>query len=157
MQNILRAVDRVVEVVGAIMTALMVVIVFLSVIGRYVFHHVPAWSVEVVLILMMWFGFLSIAIGFRYRLHIQVTMFIDKLPLSLQAIFDKITSLLIMIFGIILLVEGVRFTIFSWSSTLSVINLPTGIQYIVVPVAGALTFVYGLVWLFTPYNRGERS
>lgn len=155
--KIINFIDRVVIAVGAFMTGLMVLIVFYEVIGRYVLKHVPAWTQEIVLILMMWFGFLSIAIGFRFHLHIKLTMFVDKLPQKIQTVADKLTDILIVIFGGILLFEGIRFTLFTWNSTLPVTQLPTGIQYIIVPVAGALTILYGLLWLFGWKEDGNKS
>lgn len=155
--KIIKFIDRVVIILGATLTGIMVLLVFYEVIGRYGLKHVPSWTQEIVLVVMMWFGFLSIAIGFRFQLHIKLTMFIEKLPQKIQTFCAKVSDVLIVAFGVILLVEGTKFTVFTWDSTLPVTKLPTGIQYIIVPVAGFLTIIYGLLWLFGWKEDGNKS
>lgn len=143
-----RVLDRTIEYVGAFMMILMVAIVVWQVFGRYVLHHIPAWSEEVALLLMMWYGFLSIGIGFRYRLHLRISLLVEKFPKRLQYGLEIFTNLLVIAFGILLIVEGYKFTVLTWSSTLPVTKLPTGVQYVIIPITGVLTMLYGLVWLF---------
>jgi TRAP-type transport system small permease protein len=140
--------DRFVEYVSAFMMFAMVAIVVWQVFGRYVLHKIPAWSEEVALLLMMWFGFLSISIGFRYQLHLRISFLVDRFPRPIQFLADKLADLLVVAFGLLLIVEGYKFTILTWASTLPVTKLPTGIQYVIIPVTGVLTMLYGLLWLF---------
>lgn len=140
--------DRLVEWIGAYLMVVMVAIVTWQVFSRYVLHHTPAWSEEVVLLLMMWFGFLSIVIGFRHRLHLRISLLVDKFPKPVQKVVDKLTDILVVGFGVLLVVEGYKFVVLTWSSTLPVTKLPQGIQYLVIPIAGVLTILYGLLWVF---------
>jgi TRAP-type transport system small permease protein len=141
-------IDRFVEYTGALMMFGMVAIVIWQVFGRYVLHKTPSWSEEVALLLMMYFGFLSISIGFRYQFHIRIHFIADRFPKPIQVLLNKLADLLVAAFGILLMIEGYKFTVLTWSSTLPVTKLPTGVQYLIIPVTGVLTFVYGLLWLF---------
>jgi TRAP-type C4-dicarboxylate transport system permease small subunit len=146
-QVFIRVLDRTVEYAGAIMVAAMVLIVFYQVFGRYVLNKVPAWSEETVLLLMMWYGFLSISIGFRYKFHLRITFLMDRFPASIQKMADRLAHLLTMGFGVIFIIEGYKFTILTWQSTLPVTKLPAGVQYLIIPITGILTVIYGLIWL----------
>src|SRR3954462_8866256 len=106
--------DRSVEIVGAVMMIVMVLIVCWQVFGRYVLHSVPSWSEEVALLLMMWYGFLSICIGFRYKLHLRISMFVEKLPKQIQRITEALSNVLIVAFGLLLIIEGTKFSLLTW-------------------------------------------
>ncbi|MGA9173242.1 MAG: TRAP transporter small permease [Thermoactinomyces sp.] len=149
--------DRSVEIVGAVMMIVMVLIVCWQVFGRYVLHSVPSWSEEVALLLMMWYGFLSIGIGFRYKLHLRISMFVEKLPKQIQRITEALSNVLIVAFGLLLIIEGTKFSLLTWTSTLPVTKLPTGVQYIIIPITGVLTMLYGLVWLLGWKEREHDS
>jgi TRAP-type transport system small permease protein len=147
-RKILAYFDRTVEILGAVMMFAMVLIVIWQVFGRYVLHKTPSWSEEVALLLMMYFGFLSISIGFRYQLHIRLTFIVDRFPKRIQFVLDKLADLLVAGFGILLIIEGYKFTVLTWTSTLPVTKLPTGVQYLIIPITGVITMIYGLLWLF---------
>lgn len=154
MKRILAVLDPVVEWAGGVlMMAAMVAIVFYQVFARYLFHHVPAWSEEVSLLLMMWFGFLSIGYGFRHQLHLRISMLMDLLPKRFGKYADVLTDVLITAFGLFLIVEGVKFTKLTWASTLPVTKLPSGVQYLIIPVTGALIMLYGISLLM----RGRKK
>jgi TRAP-type C4-dicarboxylate transport system permease small subunit len=146
-QSIVRFIDRAVELITAYMMAAMVCLVTYQVFGRYVLHRIPSWTEEVALLFMMWFGFLSIALGFRHQLHIRITMFVDKLPVLGQRAAEWLSHLIVIGFGLLLIVEGYKFTLLTWHSTLPVTKLPTGMQYVIIPITGVLTMLYGLVWI----------
>jgi TRAP-type C4-dicarboxylate transport system permease small subunit len=148
--------DHVIEWVGGvIMMAAMVMIIFYQVFARYLFHHVPAWSEEVSLLLMMWFGFLSIGYGFRHQLHLRISMVMDLFPKRVGALADIIADILVAAFGLLLIVEGYKFTVLTWSSTLPVTKLPTGVQYMIIPLTGVLIMLYGLGLLFNRRGRNK--
>jgi TRAP-type C4-dicarboxylate transport system permease small subunit len=156
LKRFMNGLDHFIEWVGGvIMMALMVIIVFYQVFARYLFHHVPPWSEEVALLLMMWFGFLSIGYGFRHQLHLRISMFMDLLPKRVGAYADLVTDIFIAAFGLFLIVEGYKFTVLTWSSTLPVTKLPSGVQYMIIPLTGVLTMLYGLVLLVN--RRGRKS
>ncbi|MCL6515493.1 TRAP transporter small permease [Alicyclobacillus sp.] len=147
LKGVVRWVDRAVEWLGAYLMLIMVLIVFWQVFSRYVLHHTPAWSEETVLTLMQWFGFLSIAAGFRKQMHLRITFIVDRFPGWLQWGIDKAIDILIVLYGLMITVEGYRFTVLTWSSHLPVTGLPNGVQYVVLPAAGVLTVLYGMLHL----------
>lgn len=116
----------------------MTLIVFVQVVCRYVFNFSIRWSEEVPLILMVWFGFISMAIGVKKRLHISIELFYNMFPEALQKVILKVVDLLVMSFGICMVVFGYKLAMFTMTSTLPATKLPTGWLYMAIPVAGLL-------------------
>ncbi len=144
-----RVIDHLVEWIGAYLMAVMVAIVFMQVFTRYVLQNTPPWTQEITLLFMMWFGFLSITIGFRRNSHLKLTIFANMMPKIVQVILIKATDILVIAFGILMIYEGYTFVQLTWTSYLPITGLPQGVQYLVIPIAGAITVIYGLVNLFS--------
>ena len=65
LKQIAQAFDRIFEIFALTSMVAMTLIVTLQVITRRIFNFVYFWSEEVTLLLLIWFGFLGIAIGFK--------------------------------------------------------------------------------------------
>lgn len=142
--KIVRGIDRTIEFLGALMMLVMTIIIIYEVIGRYVLHSEPSWSEEVSLLLMTAFGFLSICIGFRYDYHLRLTFIVNKFSPVAKNILEMISNILVILFGVLLIVEGYNIVVLTWPSSLPATGLPGGVQYIIIPVTGVVTMLYGL-------------
>ncbi|OIQ60799.1 TRAP transporter small permease [Neomoorella thermoacetica] len=154
LDKIYRLLKFIVEICGAYMMGFMVAIVFYQVIGRYIFHKTPGWTEEVALLFMMAYGFLSIAIGFAQGSHLSINLLYDRLPIKLRGLLDYIYALLVIGCGIFLLISGYKFTVLTWSSMLPATRLPSGVQYLAIPVTGLVIIVFGLFQLVSN-GKGE--
>ncbi len=56
---------------------LIVVLVFLGVLSRFIFHYSIAWSEELVRYLFIWGGLFGAAAGFRYGKHSGVPLIVE--------------------------------------------------------------------------------
>jgi TRAP-type C4-dicarboxylate transport system permease small subunit len=66
---------------GAILALLaMILIVTTQVFTRKLFNFVFFWSEEITLLLLGWFSFMGMAIGFREGLHMGMDSFTECLP-----------------------------------------------------------------------------
>ncbi len=124
--------------IAKIMMLAMVAIVSVQVFCRYVLDFSIRWSEEVPLILMVWFGFISMAIGVKKRLHISIELFYSLMPEKVQAVIRKVVDLLVAGFGIVMVVYGYKLASFTMSSTMPATKLPTGYLYMAIPIAGVL-------------------
>ena len=124
--------------IAKMMMLAMVIIVAVQVFCRYVLDFSIRWSEEVPLILMVWFGFISMAIGVKKRLHISIELFFSLMPEKMQFIVLKLVDLLVALFGACMVYYGYKLAMFTMSSTLPATKLPTGFLYMVIPVAGVL-------------------
>jgi len=62
-----------IETAGAILLAVMTLIIVWQIIARFrIIHVISPWTEEVAMILLVWFGLTGAAIGIRKHLHIGV-------------------------------------------------------------------------------------
>ncbi|MFC0215651.1 TRAP transporter small permease [Paenibacillus chartarius] len=144
----LLAIDRFFENVALIGLLSMILIVTLQVLTRKLFHFVLFWSEEITLLLLVWFAFMGIAIGFREKLHLGIDSFTSKLPQQFNWLLDKVIAVSIIAFGGYLMYYGWDFTKMMNESELPATGLPNSILYAVMPLTGLMTCVYALLQLF---------
>lgn len=146
--RILIAIDKAVEGCAIGMLVAMIVVVFVQVMTRKLFRFVFFWSEEVTLLLLTWFSFMGIAIGFREKLHLAMDMLSSLLPKRVDFALDRIIDVCNFGFGVYLVYFGWKFTMLMAESTLPATGLPNSIQYLVMPITGVMTCAYSALQLF---------
>lgn len=141
-RRVLVAIDKVVEGTAVGFLVAMIVVVFVQVMTRKLFRFVFFWSEEVTLLLLTWFSFMGIAIGFREKLHLAMDVVSNLLGRRVNAVLDRLIDLANFAFGVYLIVYGSRFCALMAESSLPATGLPNSIQYLVMPLTGALTCAY---------------
>ncbi|MDQ0115549.1 TRAP transporter small permease [Paenibacillus harenae] len=147
LKRIALAVDSLFENFALISIASMAIIVAIQVITRKLFNFVFFWSEEVTLLLMVWFSFMGIAIGFREKLHLAMDSFTNLLPKRFNRVLDKIILVCVFAFGLYLVKNGWAFTVLMNESTLPATKLPNSIMYLVMPITGIMICVYTFLQL----------
>ncbi|MDQ0059037.1 TRAP transporter small permease [Paenibacillus harenae] len=147
LKRIALAVDSLFENFALISIASMAIIVAIQVITRKLFNFVFFWSEEVTLLLMVWFSFMGIAIGFREKLHLAMDSFTNLLPKRFNKVLDKIILVCVFAFGLYLVKNGWAFTVLMNESTLPATKLPNSIMYLVMPITGVMICVYTFLQL----------
>ncbi len=146
--RILVTIDRVVEGCAIGMLVTMILVVFVQVMTRKLFRFVFFWSEEVTLLLLTWFSFMGIAIGFREKLHLAMDMVSGLLPKAVDRALDRVIDVFNFAFGVYLVYFGWKFTVLMGESTLPATGLPNSVQYLVMPITGAMTCAYSALQLF---------
>lgn len=141
-ENTLIKARKITEYFVLIMIVLMTVIICYQVISRFVFNYTPTWIQPLSLLLMVWIGFIGLAVGIQDNSHIKINLFVSKMPAKVQKIVEGIQRILALLFGIFMLIEGSRFSYNMKDSYISGINTPSAILYVVVPIAGLLVIIY---------------
>ena len=132
--------------IGVMMIA-MFILVFINVVGRYVFDFSFAKAEEISTFLMIWVAYLGAGLALREGRHAAIDMFQDKLPLSWRRPLRALLGVIIVIFFAVLAYFGVQMSIFGWSQETIATQIPTGIPYLAIPV-GAMMFCMHLVLTF---------
>jgi len=140
--------DKLLLYTALIMLAAMTIVIIHQVFSRQILDHTPSWSEELSRVLFVWVAFLGVAYGFKEKLHIGVGLVVKMLPKKLQTFFEYLAKLLIIGFGILMIYYGWHFTTLMGSSTLPGLRLPSSILYIVIPITGFYTLLYGIELLF---------
>lgn len=136
-----------IEKVGMIFLVIMILIVSMQVGTRLTIKTTPRWAEEVSSILMVWFGFLGIAIGVKEKIHIAITYFVDRLRTDSQKVVLIINEVLILFYGVSLLWYGSKLIYVTRTSTLPATQWPAYTPYLIVPVAGAMVILYSIIHL----------
>ena len=95
------------DIVLVSMFAALVGSIFFQGIMRYVFNNSLPWSEELGKFLFVWLSWLGISIGHRRREHIKITMLVDKVPYTLQKVFEAVTELVLIIICAVVFYYGV--------------------------------------------------
>lgn len=144
------------EYLSMLMLLLMAAIICYQVIMRYCFNSSPSWTEEVALLMMIWFGILSIPIGVKHKLHIGIEYLYNLMPPVIQIPLRWFIYLLIAFFGVLMVIYGIELTRFTSMSTLPATKLPSSTGYIVIPISGVMLVFNALDRLFSgPTDNGE--
>jgi C4-dicarboxylate transporter, DctQ subunit len=119
------------------------ILLFVNVVGRYVFLAPISWAEEVSLYLIVWMVFIGASVAIRTRGHVAM----DLLPLMLSR---RNRSRLAIFIGIAILIFLAVFFYYSGEHTLRVrasgqltpvMQAPMWLTYLAMPVGSALMFV----------------
>ncbi|HOD58141.1 MAG TPA: TRAP transporter small permease subunit [Rectinema sp.] len=132
-----------------IMIVAMLLLVFVNVVLRYVFNSGIYWSEEVALVLEVWFIFLSLGLGVKYRLHFSINLFNrERISASLNRALDMLTDIIYIFIGAIMIIYGSKLVKFTMRSIMPATMLPAGILYLVLPLSGFVAIVEAIFHIF---------
>jgi TRAP-type C4-dicarboxylate transport system permease small subunit len=140
-------IDSVFEKLTLLTLVTLIIVVTTQVMTRKLFNFVFYWSEEVTLLLLAWFAFMAIAIGFREYIHLGIDSFTNLFPKLFNKVLDKIISASILAFGLYLVVQGWNFTVLMWDSTLPATKLPSSVTYLAMPITGVMICGYAILQL----------
>lgn len=120
----------------------MTALVCVSVFNRYVLNRGLKWSDEVSMLMMVYFGFISIAYGVKEHLHLSVELFFNMLPTRLQSLCSRVTMAIVSLLGCMMAVFGVKLVQSTMNNVMTATRWPSATLYAVVPVSGVLIAYY---------------
>jgi TRAP-type C4-dicarboxylate transport system permease small subunit len=139
--------EAILENLAMIFLVFMTIIIIGQVFTRYFLNFTAAWSEEVALILMVWFGFIGIALGVKRRTHLAIEYFVSLLNDKAQTIVFKYIDLTIIFFGAVLAYNGFKLVEVTKASTMAGTGLPASTLYLMVPISGIMIVIYSLLKL----------
>lgn len=122
----------------------MTVIVAWQVFARYVLNASPAWAEQAALLLMIWYVLLAAAAGVREGFHIRITVFADALPPRPRRLAAVLVHVAVGGFGAAMIWWGIELAAATWQHVIPTLNLPRGVAYIPLPLAGLLMLLFSL-------------
>jgi tripartite ATP-independent transporter DctM subunit len=130
-----RALRRLVEIPAAAVVIAEVVILFVGIIARGVFHHPIIWSDELASILFLWLAMLGSAIAVQRSAHMRLTFFVSSLSPRAEAWTSTLAAGAIALFLAIILRPAwdymddqsfVETPALGWSGTIRAAAIPVG-------------------------------
>lgn len=150
-RKIERSVSLFLEWVGMALLVLMVLVVCYTVFTRYFLSFTPSWGEESALLCMVWFGFLSIALGVRDDLHLSITILDKVIPSGLMKLFSYFKYLCSFGFALFMISQGWKITEIGRRNLFPGLQVSSAWLYAAVPVAGFAIMVYSLEKLYLLY------
>jgi len=137
--------------------ATMAALVFVNVVSRYVFGVSIIWVEELTQYQMIWIAYLGAGLALREGRHVAVDIVEARLPPEARRALRIAIGAAILGFLAALAVLGVRIAAFTWNQETPVMNIPTGLPYLGVPIGAAACALHlALVFRDFAAKRFER-
>ena len=124
-----------IEIIAELGACVLAIVVIWGVTLTYIFGKSDIFSVEISEYLLVFICFASIAYGLKKDQHVKVEVFINKLSPRARLVVDIITSLLSLIFCIIVTWKASMVTLLNYKrgfSSSSLVNFPMWIPYLII-------------------------
>lgn len=115
-----------------------------QVFGRFVLNSTPTWTEPVSLLLMLYYILLAAAVGVHEGFHLSLDLFRSLAPERVRRVFDIASHLLVGGFGLAMAWYGSALVRATWTNKIAVLDLPQGISYLPIPIAGGLIALFAL-------------
>lgn len=158
-----RIVSHLAEWVAMCLLVLMTLVVCYAVFTRRFLEFTPSWAEEFALLSMVWFGFLSIAMGVREDGHIGVTILDSLLPKTVIYFLNYLKWLAVGGFAAFMFTEGLGMTKIGLRNKFPGLGITSGWLYVVVSIAGGAMVLHcfmkivGLIHSGLPTKQKENE
>lgn len=128
--------DRVLDALMATLMATAVGVAVAAVFFRYVIERSLVWSFEASLALLCYMTFVGAYVALRRGAHLRVDVLVVRLPLPLRGLVFLMCQAIIAAVCIVMIYWGTQQTLKFADRTTTVMELPLGYLYVVVPLSG---------------------
>lgn len=140
-----KAFRRIVElerVAGGILLLVMLAICFAAVIMRYVVNAPLIWSEEIILVLLVIFGYICISIDVYRDAHVALTVVYNRVPRKAQYVMDLMRHILIGAFFALMVWAGWKVFGIKYKKVMAASGWSQGIVFMAQVVAAAMSVLY---------------
>ena len=155
MPALLKLAEKALDAVAVAVFSLMFGVVILQVVLRYVFNHPLVWTDEAAQYALVWVSFLGWTMATRKRIHIGISVIVDRLPPTGRRALHIIWCAAAAIFALILLVVGVAITRANGDIRMISIDFAFWPVYLAVPMSAVLLIAYALRDLVHIVRKGD--
>ncbi len=158
--EIIRKIDAVLSKIDkflmVVLASLATILAFINVVARYLFNSSFVWAGELVTYLFIWMTLFGASYGFEIGMHMSFDALVKALPPKLCKAVTIFSTLIVLVFLILLTVWGINLVKFDYMTGQVSIDLqiPFWIIYLAVPITMATaswrTFVKLIEIIKTP-------
>jgi len=148
LKNIRKVLDKFIKlerIVCCVLLVAILIVCFWSVVMRYCFNSPLAWSEEVIIVLLVWFGFLCMSVETYKDSDISITGFYTSLPKKVQKALDVMRHVLLIIFFYLMFTNSWSIYLVNARRRLPASHWNQGLQYLPIVVGGVLMFVFSIL------------
>lgn len=164
--TIVNFIYRIFLVFAALVLLAIVLIVSAQIFARQVLHTSIRWSQEVAILLMVWMGFITTAVGVERDLHIGIEAIHDRMPAWMQRILFYVNWIITIAVGVIFMVYGTKQTLSTRSSIMPTTKWPKSVMYVIIPISGFFIVYFSIIKMMKrddllpgplPFEKKEES
>ena len=148
LKNIRKVLDKLIKVERIVCCLLLVVILaicFVSVIMRYFLNNPLSWSEEVIIVLLVWFGFLCMSVETYNDTNIAITGFYTSLPAGARKVCDILRHVVLTVFFYLMTTNSWKIFVINSRKRLPASHWNQGLQYFPIVLGGALMLVFSIL------------
>lgn len=158
MKGLKTGLDKFLEIVCITDFVVMVCLTLFQVVMRYVFRSPSSVSEVLARYCFVWLILMSATYVFGQRDHICISFLKDKMTGNVRRAMDVLTECVIIVFSAAILVYGGSvITNMNMLQYDSILKIPTGMIYSIIPVCGILIIFYSIYNLSICLKKGERG
>src|SRR6201997_5365384 len=136
-----------VEACAAALVAAEVVVLFVGVVSRYVFHSPIVWSDELASFLFLWLAMLGSVVAYRNAEHMRMTALVSKSSVRVQIFFDVLAGVASIAFLLLLIGAAFEFALEERMITTPALEISGAWRASALPVGLGLMLITGLISL----------
>jgi TRAP-type transport system small permease protein len=153
MNKMIELVDRLIRWIIITATAGMMGIICLQVFYRFVLNNALSWPEEAARFLMVWSLFLAAAYALRYREHVSLNYFVDRLPENFAAALGLVFHLFVMGFLGVMIFGGLQEAMGLISLKTGALRISRAIPYSIIPISGILFMLVCLRLIIEDFRK----
>ncbi|MGE8943391.1 TRAP transporter small permease [Leptospira interrogans] len=151
---VLRIIGDAVDVVIALLAAMLLVVMFANVAARVILNADIAWNTEFGEFVLLWATFLGGASAARRGAHMRITEFIGAASPRMLRVIEIATRVGASGLLVLLIWYGFNISATAMEQELTVLHVPMGLQYLAMPVGSALALAF-VLYEIVLLARGE--
>lgn len=145
MKAIKNILDKITAVSSIVVFIAMVLMVTYQVIARYFFASPSSVTEALTRYSFVWLIIISATYMFGQREHICISVVRDKLPVKAKEIVNILIEIVTIIFaGLVMIFGGFTISKMNLLQIDSILNIPTGIIYSIIPICGVIIVFYSI-------------
>jgi TRAP-type C4-dicarboxylate transport system permease small subunit len=158
--SVVRAIDRLFQLVLSTLMAVMVLCVTWQIVSRYVLDNPSSWTEELARFLLIWIGLLGGSYAFHKRMHLGLELLAERLSGRSLIVQNRVLNLIVIFFAATVLVGGGAMLIdltYELRQTSPALDIPMAYVYVSLPFSGMMLIFYALVALARGPGKPDRS
>jgi TRAP-type C4-dicarboxylate transport system permease small subunit len=138
----------------AICLGVELIAVFVMVVGRSVFNHVPLWTDQMSLMALVWMSIVSISLAFYDESHMRVELLDMFAPKIVITVLKYSSNIVITVVSAMMIIQGMKLFDLTKNARLSGFRVSEGLFYIPLLICG-LTSAYMNIFCIVRRIKGD--
>lgn len=133
---------RILEWAMGILLSFIIILSFLQVLSRYVFHFSWPWAEEIARLLLVWATFIGMCTAIRRQSHMKVDFIFSKLPPKGKLVTTFLIDTLLIFIAVIMIVAGSKYCLKIAYDCETSLRYPRSFFFWPVPFSGIVMIIF---------------